>query len=404
MIRPVFIILLFNGQLFAQDYAFFHNTTEEINRIVAEQSDSLREIRLNALWSSLVSQSSIPLTDHDSVLFLYRGTAKQVAWRGDFNSWGYNSTNAFAGIPVPGTDLWIAKASFPVDARLDYKILVNNTDWIIDPVNPHQQWSGVGGGSPNSELRMPGWKPDPVTQYFPGVPRGKLERDVLFGSKTLGYQITYSIYYPATYQAGKSYPIAYLTDGYEYLHERMGNLEVILNNLIGSGKIRPIIAVLVDHREPVNRSNNRRMQELTMNEKYLSFFTNELIPQTEARLGNSPSRNERAIIGTSMGGLTAAYFAFARPDVFGMAGIQSPAFWFKPAIYSFCDHTVNPPVKIFLTTGTINDALEGTQKMKALLDKNACGYHYTETSQGHSWGNWRDTLDDILVDFFNSKN
>jgi enterochelin esterase-like enzyme len=216
----------------------------------------------------------------------------------------------------------------------------------------------------------------------------------------LGYQVTYSVYYPPHYNPNEKYAIVYFTDGYEYLHERMGNLQVILNNLIDQKKIRPLIVVLVDHREPVNRSNNRRMQELAMNAKYLSFFTDEFVPQVESKLQLRATRNERAIIGTSMGGLTAAYFAFARPDVFGMAGIQSPAFWFKPAIYNFCEEASNPPVKIFLTTGTINDAREGSQKMKEIFDKNTCTYQYTETSQGHSWGNWRDTVDDILVYFF----
>lgn len=400
MRQPVIIFCLLISRVYAQDYSLIGSVTTELNRIDMLSSDSLRHADLNTLWNSLIARNSIPLVDHDSVLFLYRGPASHVAWRGDFNSWGYNATHSFTGTNLPGTDLWITKASFPADARLDYKILVNNTDWIIDPANPHQQWSGVGGGSPNSELRMQNWRPDPVTEPFPGTPLGRLERDILFTSKILGYQITYSIYYPYNYSASEKYAIAYFTDGYEYLHERMGNLQVILNNLVAQKKIRPLLVVLVDHREPVNRSNNRRMQELAMNTKYLSFFTDELVPQVESKLNLTADRKDRAIIGTSMGGLTAAYFAFARPDIFGMAGIQSPAFWFKPAIYNFCDQADNPPVKIFLTTGTINDAREGSQKMKEIFEKNTCTYQYTETSQGHSWGNWRATVDDILVYFF----
>ncbi|MFN3839970.1 MAG: alpha/beta hydrolase-fold protein [Cyclobacteriaceae bacterium] len=388
------------GLTLAQEYKWITNTTAEIKRIASVPSDSIRKIELDEFWNSLVRQSTIPVTDHDSVLFLYRGNANQIVWRGDFNNWGYKTTNPLTGTRIPGTDLWVARASFPTDARLDYKILINDSEWILDPVNPHVQWSGVGGGSPNSELRMPGWKPDPVTQPHPGTPAGTLDRDILFTSKILGYQITYSIYYPHNYSPSEQYGIVYFTDGYEYLHEKMGNLPVILDNLIHQKKIRPLIAVLVDHREPVNRSNNRRMQELAMNTKYMSFFTDELVPQVESKLRLSPGKNMRAIIGTSMGGLTAAYFAFARPDIFGMAGIQSPAFWFKPDIYNFCREAANPPVKIFLTTGTINDAREGTQKMKEIFEKNTCTYQYIETSQGHSWGNWRDTIDEILIYFF----
>jgi enterochelin esterase-like enzyme len=60
-------------------------------------------------------------------------------------------------------------------------------------------------------------------------------------------------------------------------------------------------------------------------------------------------------------------------------------------------------VKIFLTTGVINDAQDGARKMRDILEKNTCAYQYSETNQGHSWGNWRDTLDDILIYFFPAK-
>jgi enterochelin esterase-like enzyme len=41
--------------------------------------------------------------------------------------------------------------------------------------------------------------------------------------------------------------------------------------------------MFVDNREPVNRANNRRMNELAMNSKYLDFFANELIPAIQAQ-------------------------------------------------------------------------------------------------------------------------
>ncbi len=396
----ILLCCLLACRLYAQDYFFLHSVSAEIKRISQIESNSQRNEELNHLWTSLVANHKIPVVAGDSVLFLFRSEANRVAWRGDFNNWGYNTAESFSGSRIPGTDLWICKASFPVDARLDYKIFIDDNNWIIDPANPYQQWSGVGGGSPNSELRMPKWKEDPYTVAVPGIPNGRLEQDILFTSKILGYQVTYSVYYPADYAPDNHYAIAYFTDGYEYLHERLGNVQTILNNLNAQKKIRPLLVVLVDHREPVNRSNNRRMQELAMNKNYLSFFTEEFIPQVESKLRISATPAQRAIIGTSMGGLTAAYFAFAKPDVFGMAGIQSPAFWFKPDIYRFCNNPQSPPVKIYLTSGTINDALEGAQKMKSSFEKNTCTYRYTQTPQGHSWGNWRDTIDDILLYFF----
>lgn len=392
---PVLLLLLL-ASIFctAQDYSFFTSTIQKLH------ASSSAEV-IDRLWNDLAESENIPLVAEDSVAFLYRGEASSVAWMGDFNGWGYNKDFNNKGKRIANTDIWILRTSFPKDARLDYKILINDTNWILDPYNTDHQWSGVGGGSPNSELRMPDWKPDPITtRPIESARRGKLERDLLLNSKALGYQITYSIYIPDGYNPNKASPVIYVTDGYEYMHDRMGNMITILDNLIHLKKIKPVIAVFIDHREPVNRSNNRRMMELAMNEKYLSFLLNELIPVVEKNYFVSKLPEERAIIGTSTGGLSAAYFAFTKPEVFGLAGIQSPAFWFKPEIYTLCENPERPPVKTFMTTGAINDAKEGALKMKAILDRNTCTYEYREVNQGHSWGNWRDLIDDILIYFF----
>ncbi|HET9053264.1 MAG TPA: alpha/beta hydrolase-fold protein, partial [Cyclobacteriaceae bacterium] len=304
------------------------------------------------------------------------------------------------GTKIPGSDIWILRTAMPTDARLDYKIVLNENNWILDPANLRQQWSGVGGGSPNSELQMPAWQPDAATFERDNIAKGKVHHDILYNSPVLGYQIMYSVYLPNGYSTGMKYPVIYVTDGYEYLHERMGNMNTVLDNLIADKKIEPVVAVFVDHREPINRSNNKRMDELAMNSKYLTFFSDDLVPFIESTYSVSNDPKERAILGTSMGGLTAAYFAFTRPGIFGLAGIQSPAFWYKTEIYTVCDNPENPPAKVYLTTGVINDAQDGARKMRDILEKNMCAYQYSETNQGHSWGNWRDTLDEILIYFF----
>lgn len=392
MVRSVVVLLVVSNILCvnAQDYSTFTSTLQALRNSATQQETFKR----------LLEAQQIPFAVEDSVAFLYEGEATEVKWMGDFNGWGYNKSFVSTGVRVPNSSLWILKASFPKDARLDYKIVINNAQWILDPLNTNHQWSGVGGGSPNSELRMPAWKADDITKTQAQVPQGILTKDILYNSKLLNYQVMYSVYTPPAYSASKIYPVLYATDGYEYLHENMGNILTTLNNLIHEKKIQPIIAVFVDHREPVNRVNNRRMTELAMNENYMKFFVDELMPVVEGKYSISKKPSERAILGTSMGGLTAAYFAFSRPDVFGLAGIQSPAFWFRPEIYTLCDNPENPPVKVYLTTGVINDAEEGSRKMKAILDKNTCTYQYKEVNEGHSWGNWRNLLDDIFIYFF----
>lgn len=382
-------LVLSVGYLYAQDYSNFTSTIKAL-----ESTDS---IIVENIWAQLKAKQQVPLIIGDSVAFLFKGRARSVNWMGDFNAWGYDKNFNVTGKSLRN-NLWLLKCTFPQDARLDYKILLNGSDWILDPVNPNQQWSGVGGGSPNSELRMPKWK-DEFTALAASA-TGKLTDDVLFFSNVLGYQIMYKVYTPAGYASMEKLPIIYVTDGYEYLHPKMGNMAVVLDNLIAAKKIKPIVAVFVDHREPVNRSNNRRMKEMSLNADYLKFFTDELIPHVEQDLKIDGAPSQRGIMGTSLGGLNAAYFAFSRPDVFGLSGIQSPAFYTQPQIYKICDSPESPKIRVSMTTGIINDASSGTRKMKTILENNACVYFYKEVNEGHSWGNWRNLIDDILIDFF----
>ncbi len=384
----------------AQTYQLLKNRESELSALRKTGSDE----KIQTWWNSLITANQIPLISEDSVYFFYKGPAKSVEWMGDFNGWGFQKNVHNKGKLIDGTDIWILKSSFPKDARLDYKILLDGSNWILDPENKHQQWSGVGGGSPNSELRMPDWKEDPTQIDRKNNHKGTLISDVLVNSKVLGYQVTYTVYLPYEFSKSQNFPCLYVTDGYEYLHPKLGNMNTVLDNLIEDKKIIPVIVVFIDHRAPIDRSNNKRMQELAMNAKYLEFFTQELIPQIETEYPVIRDAQHRAIMGTSMGGLTATYFAFSKPDIFGMAGIQSPAFYTRPQIYSLCSNPADPKMKISMTAGLINDTSPESRKMKDILEANSCLYKYREVNEGHSWGNWSRLIDDILIDLFAKTN
>ena len=384
------VYTLFLINLSAQDYLEFSSTLSKL-----QYGDSATR---EQIWNQLKSSKRIPFVSHDSVAFLFRGNARTVAWMGDFNAWGYDKNYNVQGTRC-GNDLWVLKLSFPIDARLDYKIYLNGVEWLLDPNNPNQQWSGVGGGSPNSELRMPAWKEDDVLLKSSEI-GGNITDDVLLFSNILGYQVMYKVYTPHRYESLSDLPILYVTDGYEYLHPKMGNMVAVLDNLIAGKKIKPILVIFVDHREPVNRANNRRMRELTMNEHYMTFFIDELIPHVEKDLKADKVPASRGIMGANVGGLNAAYFAFTRPDVFGISGIQSPSFYSAPKIYKVCDTPESPRIKVYMSSGVLNDASPSTRKMKAIMENNACVYNYKEVNEGHSWGNWRNLIDDLLIYFF----
>ena len=53
-----------------------------------------------------------------------------------------------------------------------------------------------------------------------------------------------------------------------------------------------------------------------------------------------------------------------------------------------------------MSTGVIFDTEESARKMKKIFDEKGYPLKYFEVNEGHSWGNWRGLLDDMLIYFF----
>jgi enterochelin esterase family protein len=346
------------------------------------------------LITSLSEKRMIPFTNKDSCLFVYVGEATSVQWNGDFNAWSgdpsFNNTGELIG-----ENIWILKSSFPSDARMDYKVVVDG-NWILDPLNPHQQWTGMGGGAPNSELRMPQWSPDPFTIEKEDVDTGEIKEYELQSEK-LNRRVSYSIYYPRDYLESQSYPVLYFTDGHEYLDNRIGATQTVLNNLIHEAKIPPVVAVFFDPRDPGNNLENLRMKEYALNKDFLNFFISELIPEVEDSLGINIKVQARVIIGTSLGGLNATYFGVSLPDYFPLLGIQSPAFQYKPEIFELVENYGGEPLKIYMSSGTINDTEVVSKRMGEIMNNKGFELKLQMVNEGHSWGNWKALLDDMLI-------
>lgn len=369
----------------------------QLNSLSSMQDETERLQRINVLWDSLTTNYLIPFTQDSLVLFLYRGEAESVHWNGDFTGWGGNQGFRNDGIRIEGTDIWMLKQTLPSDARIDYKVTLNEQEWILDPANPFQQWSGFG---PNSELRMPDWKPEVLTKRIPEAKTGTFSDHKIIDSKELGYPVSYRVYTPPGYENLGELPAIYTTDGQEYGDDRLGAAIPVLDNLIHLNKISPVIAIFVSPLNPDDGNENRRHMELGTNEAYLSFFVDELIPEIEKNYTIDGSKEARAILGTSLGGLNATYFGFAKPGIFGKIAIQAPAFWYREEIYDIVRSSEVGSPDIFMSVGTISDNTEVTREMKKIFEEKSLEFSYLEVSEGHSWGAWGAQMDDILIQFF----
>ena len=64
------------------------------------------------------------------------------------------------------------------------------------------------------------------------------------------------------------------------------------------------------------------------------------------------------------------------------------------------EKTPRQPVDFYLDTGVIGDLVDDNRRMKEILEMKDYRFMYQEFNEGHSWGNWRAHLDDMLVFFW----
>lgn len=380
-------------------YAAFQDTLEVL---AALPDEAERDEAVATLWAALIDAQQVPFAVGDSVAFLYHGTAEAVAWNGDFNGWGHAAQVASSGRRLSGTDLWILEHTLPSDARIDYKVVVDGTGGV-DPANPRRQWSGFG---PNSELRMPDYVTPPETVREPDLARGTLGSQQILASMHLGYDVAYRVYTPAGYADLDALPTLYVADGHEYADDRLGSMIIVLDNLIGAGVIAPLVVVFIDPRDPQDPSTNRRQAQYVDDyAPFAAFLVDEMVPVVDAAYRTQPDPAARGIMGTSFGGVFAAYLGVTRSDVFQRVAIHSPAFWYDArhngdAVYQQFATQGRLPLQVFMSTGTIYDTAPGARRMRDLLEQQGYPLTYVEVPEGHSWGNWRGLLDVPLMQFW----
>jgi enterochelin esterase family protein len=321
-------------------------------------------------------------------MFLYRGAATAMTVAGDFNGW---QPAAAPARRLGTSDAWVREEVFPRDARLDYKFVLNGANWILDPENPLRQRSGYGD---NSELRLPDYEPSPWVVRDPSVPRGALTPASL-ASARLGYIIDYVVYTPAGYAGLADLPVMYVTDGHEYSDPLMGSMVEVLDNLIAAGRLRPVMAVFID---PRVGGTNLRHEQYILNPDFAWCVAHELVPAVDAAYATDARRAARGILGTSLGGLNAAYFGVRETDTFRLIACQSPAFQAGDGgIGPLYEAAPLLDLDIIMTWGTMHDTADAVAAARVVLDAKGYDYATIVVNEGHSWGNWRALLDDVLL-------
>jgi enterochelin esterase-like enzyme len=347
---------------------------------------ALPENQRQAKVDSFMGTSHLfPLTESDTVCnFIYKGGAENVKIAGDFTGWNPDKPM----IRVAGTDLFYCTTLFESDARLDYKYVLNGSNWILDPENPH---TCTGGYGPNSELRMPGYVVPPEISYNASIPHGTV-KDTSFSSYALGNTRALKIYLPPGYDIHKKYPVILFHDGIEYIS--LGNTNNILDYLIYHHEIEPLIGVFVP---PVDRE-----AEYDGNKKdaFTFFIVDELMPVVDQKYATSKDPHKRATLGASSGGNISLYIGMKHPEAFGKIAAQSSNV--ETIISDTYQNGAKMDLELYLDIGTydINVLIPLVRNFVQILDSRNYVHQYREWHEGHSWGNWKGHLGHALRQFF----
>ena len=234
------------------------------------------------------------------------------------------------------------------------------------------------------------------------VPHGNVQKIIFHSPSTNSERVAY-VYTPAGYEkstVGKKgkenrYPVLYLQHGWgedETAWSNQGHANLILDNLIAEGKVKPFIIVMTYGM--TNECKFGRMHEFDWTE-FQKVLMDELVPYVDSHFRTIPDRQHRAMAGLSMGGMETRMATLARPEVFGYWGL------FSGGIYEPKDlQGKETPKHIFISCGS----KENPDRVKqAVDDLKAAGYNATShVSEGtaHEFLTWRRALKEFASILF----
>lgn len=149
--------------------------------------------------------------------------------------------------------------------------------------------------------------------------------DQSFYSKLLAQEMKYSVLLPQQYlsESTGKYGVVYLLHGWGGDQNSWGpsglNIQSIADAQEGKGTVRPLIYVLLQG------FNSYFCNRYDGGFNYMDMLMNELVPLIDKRFRTTANKQERAIVGFSMGGFGALNVASQHPEAFSVSVGLSPS-------------------------------------------------------------------------------
>jgi enterochelin esterase-like enzyme len=231
------------------------------------------------------------------------------------------------------------------------------------------------------------------------VPHGKVEQ-ILFPSPSTNTSSRAFVYTPPSYTKDikKRYPVLYLQHGWgedETAWSNQGHANLIMDNLIAGGKIKPFIIVMA-----YGMTNDVKMGGMKnfKIEPFQTVLIDELIPYVDANFRTLADQPHRAMAGLSMGGMETKTITLARPDVFSHFGLLSGG------TYAPGDIKDKSKVKlIFLSCGSFENATGVRNAANALKEAGINAVSYVSENTRHEFQTWRRSLHELALLLFIGK-
>ena len=242
------------------------------------------------------------------------------------------------------------------------------------------------------------------------VPHGTVSK-TWYKSPTANMTRRLTIYTPAGYEQSKEkYPVLYLLHGMggdENAWSELGRATQIMDNLIASGKAKPMIVVMPNgnisqEAAPGESSEGLKIPSMqlpkTMDGNFETAFQ-DVVNFVEQNYRVKSDKAHRAIAGLSMGGFHSLYISINNPSTFDYIGLFSAAI--KPRqkevsspIYKDPESKVDnlfkhSPKLLWMGIGNTDFLYKENADLRHYLDSKHYPYTYLETNGGHIWRNWR---------------
>lgn len=222
------------------------------------------------------------------------------------------------------------------------------------------------------------------------VPHGNVQQ-ILFPSPSTSTSRRAFVYTPPGYEKNTKtkYPVLYLQHGWgedETAWSRQGHANLIMDNLIADGKMKPFIIVMTYGMTNDIRPGGGGLRSFNI-QPFQTVLLDELVPYVDANFRTIADQSHRAMGGLSMGGFETHTITLARPDVFSYYALLSGG-TYKPE-----EIKDKSKVKlIFMSCGSFENPDGVTKAADALKSVGFNAVSYVSQNTRHEFQTWRRSL------------